>query len=195
QGAGRRRGGADPADDLGGAPLEDGAGGSGGGERRLVDRRRRGADERGDALAPRPGDDRLRSGRERADRRPLLPRHQHARLRGRARGRGEHGVATTRPGAPQARRADVGDHRTALMRPTIGRGRGPAGAAALAAGLASILALARDRPLPKAPPPAEARSDKEALFGDPMLVPSRAGERAREELALAGEIERLIAAD
>lgn len=81
------------------------------------------------------------------------------------------------------------------MRPTIGRGRGPAGVAALTAGLASILALACDRPLPKAPPPAEARSDKEALFGDPMLVPSRAGERAREELALAGEIERLIAAD
>ncbi len=30
--------------------------------------------------------------------------------------------------------------------------------------------------------------DKRALYGDPTLVPTRAGERAREELALAGSV-------
>jgi hypothetical protein len=41
-------------------------------------------------------------------------------------------------------------------------------------------------------PPAP-RPDKAALFGDPGLVPTRAGERARLELSRAGEIERGIA--
>lgn len=33
-------------------------------------------------------------------------------------------------------------------------------------------------------------ADKQALFADPALVPSRDGERARRELALAAELER-----
>lgn len=36
--------------------------------------------------------------------------------------------------------------------------------------------------------PADAGAGKRALFGDPALVPTRAGERAREELALADAI-------
>lgn len=45
-------------------------------------------------------------------------------------------------------------------------------------------------------PPRSPRSkelaDKAALFGDPTLVPTREGERARRELALAQEIEQAI---
>jgi len=41
---------------------------------------------------------------------------------------------------------------------------------------------ARDRPRP----------DKASLFGDPALLPTREGERARTELAYAGEIESAI---
>lgn len=44
-------------------------------------------------------------------------------------------------------------------------------------------------PRPSPPPP-----DKARLFGDPVLVPSRAGEAARRELAAAGEIAATIAA-
>jgi len=36
---------------------------------------------------------------------------------------------------------------------------------------------------------------KEALFGDPALVPTREGEQARRELALAGSIEEHLAGD
>lgn len=46
------------------------------------------------------------------------------------------------------------------------------------------------RPRPT-PAPATA-ADKAALFGDPSLVPTREGERARRELALAQEIEQAI---
>jgi hypothetical protein len=38
-----------------------------------------------------------------------------------------------------------------------------------------------------------ARPDKAELFGDPGLVPTREGERARRELARAGEIEKALA--
>lgn len=37
--------------------------------------------------------------------------------------------------------------------------------------------------------------DKAAAYGDASLVPTRQGERARHEVALAGEIERLVAVD
>ncbi|TPV96292.1 MAG: hypothetical protein B7733_05500 [Myxococcales bacterium FL481] len=37
--------------------------------------------------------------------------------------------------------------------------------------------------------------DKASVFGDPALVPTRRGERIRLELALAGEIERIVAND
>lgn len=36
-------------------------------------------------------------------------------------------------------------------------------------------------------------ADKQALYGDPALVPTREGERVRRELMLAGELERLLA--
>ncbi len=36
--------------------------------------------------------------------------------------------------------------------------------------------------------PREATSDKRALYGDPGLVPTQAGERARQELALAASV-------
>ena len=38
------------------------------------------------------------------------------------------------------------------------------------------------------PAPVAAPTDKRALYGDPGLVPTRAGERAREELARAGSV-------
>ncbi|MEZ4452362.1 MAG: hypothetical protein R3B09_23040 [Nannocystaceae bacterium] len=66
-------------------------------------------------------------------------------------------------------------------------------AALLVLVLAAALAPACD-PGPRPSTRAQAdHPDKERLYGDPTLVPTRAGERAREELALAGEIERLIA--
>ena len=37
-----------------------------------------------------------------------------------------------------------------------------------------------------------ARAGKQAVFGDASLVPTRAGERARRELAIAGELERAL---
>lgn len=49
---------------------------------------------------------------------------------------------------------------------------------------------ARPRARPRAP---AAAADKAALFGDPSLVPTREGERARREVALAQEIERALA--
>lgn len=41
--------------------------------------------------------------------------------------------------------------------------------------------------------PIERRPDKAELYGDAALVPTREGERARRELARAGEIERAVA--
>jgi hypothetical protein len=45
-----------------------------------------------------------------------------------------------------------------------------------------------------APRPSTAAPDKAKLFGDPVLVPTRAGEAARDELAAAGEIAAAITA-
>lgn len=42
--------------------------------------------------------------------------------------------------------------------------------------------------------PVQPELDKEALYGDPALVPTRAGERAREELALAGSVRAALRA-
>src|SRR5690606_7096255 len=50
---------------------------------------------------------------------------------------------------------------------------------------------------PAAPPrplPAPPRPDKASLYGDPSIVPTRRGEHARAELALAGELESLVEA-
>ncbi len=51
------------------------------------------------------------------------------------------------------------------------------------AGVASVPACSEPGPSPRV-----ATSDKRALYGDPGLVPTRAGERARQELALAGSV-------
>lgn len=54
------------------------------------------------------------------------------------------------------------------------------------------LLLACEAPVARtASPPAP---DKRALYGDPTLVPTRAGERAREELALAGSVAAAVRA-
>lgn len=45
---------------------------------------------------------------------------------------------------------------------------------------------------PRRPGPQRRASDKAALFGDPSLVPTRDGERARREVALAQEIEAAL---
>ncbi|MBK8264311.1 MAG: hypothetical protein IPK80_23595 [Nannocystis sp.] len=58
-----------------------------------------------------------------------------------------------------------------------------------------LLALLAACPAAPAPPRAPRPADKRALYGDPALLPTRRGELAREELALAGEIERLLADD
>ena len=51
---------------------------------------------------------------------------------------------------------------------------------------ALALVIACEGPVPRV---TEARvPDKSRLYGDPALVPTRAGERAREELALAGSV-------
>lgn len=60
--------------------------------------------------------------------------------------------------------------------------------------LGLALAVLACAPAP-APPPARPTPDKRALYGDPALVPTRRGESARDELARAGEIERLLAVD
>jgi hypothetical protein len=53
------------------------------------------------------------------------------------------------------------------------------------------VALGCDAPPPRVGP-ARSGADKAALFGDPSLVPTREGERAREEVALAHEIEQAL---
>jgi len=50
-------------------------------------------------------------------------------------------------------------------------------------------------PTESAPPGRGGKASKEALFGDPSLVPTRAGERARVEIALARTIEEHLAED
>lgn len=73
-------------------------------------------------------------------------------------------------------------------------GRGPAGprggrrvrARGCAVLACAWLAVSACEPPPRPPPP-RAR-DKQALFGDPALVPTRAGERARQELAVAASV-------
>ncbi|MCH9687428.1 MAG: hypothetical protein K0V04_38695 [Deltaproteobacteria bacterium] len=55
--------------------------------------------------------------------------------------------------------------------------------------LALVVTAACGAPNPRPGPVARQTSDKAALFGDPTLVPTRAGERARQEIALAHEIE------
>ncbi|MEZ4382576.1 MAG: hypothetical protein R3A79_14660 [Nannocystaceae bacterium] len=64
-----------------------------------------------------------------------------------------------------------------------------AAAAALVVGLVGAAKPAR------AAPPANPARAKEALFGDARLVPTREGERARRELALAGAIAEHLAGD
>lgn len=60
-----------------------------------------------------------------------------------------------------------------------------------AAGI-GLLLLACAAPAPRAP--SRPAPDKRALYGDPALVPTRAGERAREELALAGSVAAAVRA-
>ena len=60
-------------------------------------------------------------------------------------------------------------------------------------GLVAVLGLgACGEPTPR-PSPAPTRTTKGSLFGDATLVPTREGERARGELATAGQIERAVA--
>ncbi len=57
--------------------------------------------------------------------------------------------------------------------------------------LASVLACACEaRPVA---PPTSAATGKQAVFGSASLVPTREGERARRELARAGELEQALA--
>lgn len=60
-------------------------------------------------------------------------------------------------------------------------------------GLCSVLAAPACAAGEREPRP-EPLPDKAALFGDPGLVPTRAGERARRELALAGELRASLSA-
>jgi hypothetical protein len=55
----------------------------------------------------------------------------------------------------------------------------------------AIASLACGEPSGHRPAKATA-SDKRALYADPMLVPTREGERIRAEIALAGEIEQAL---
>lgn len=57
----------------------------------------------------------------------------------------------------------------------------------LASGCSGGERLARPGPLRT-----EVAPDKESLFGDPGLVPTREGEHIRREIAVAGEIERAV---
>jgi type III secretory pathway lipoprotein EscJ len=55
------------------------------------------------------------------------------------------------------------------------------------------LVLACGAPAPDRRPAGRSAPDKEAMFGDAGLVPTREGERARTEVALAGEIHNALA--
>lgn len=63
----------------------------------------------------------------------------------------------------------------------------------LRAGVAALLLVACGAE-PARPGAAPRLTDKRALYGDPGLVPTRAGERAREELALASSIAAAVRA-
>jgi len=74
---------------------------------------------------------------------------------------------------------------------TMNRGPGFWGMSLGTAGFALLL-LACEAPAARVvSPPAP---DKRSLYGDPSLVPTRAGERAREELALAGSVAAAVRA-
>lgn len=60
--------------------------------------------------------------------------------------------------------------------------------------LGFALALGCQPPAPPRPLPASPRPDKASLYGDPSLIPTRRGEHARAELALAGDLEALVEA-
>jgi len=55
-----------------------------------------------------------------------------------------------------------------------------------------LLLVACAAPAPRAP--SRPAPDKQALYGDPALVPTRAGERAREELARAASVAAAVRA-
>jgi type III secretory pathway lipoprotein EscJ len=57
----------------------------------------------------------------------------------------------------------------------------------------AIAMLAMLACVPADPPRPASKPDKRELFGDAGLVPTREGERIRRELALADELERLLA--
>lgn len=61
------------------------------------------------------------------------------------------------------------------------------------AGVALAGGLLACAPEPR-PGPIAAAPDKRALYGDAALVPTRAGERARQELALAGSVAAAVRA-
>ncbi|MEX1366716.1 MAG: hypothetical protein AB1Z98_26555 [Nannocystaceae bacterium] len=59
--------------------------------------------------------------------------------------------------------------------------------------LATLVTAACDESRPRrAEAPRTDRGDKQALFGDPTLLPTREGERARAEVSMAREIEQAI---
>lgn len=57
--------------------------------------------------------------------------------------------------------------------------------------LAALVLSACAAPTPRSPP--QAHADKEALYGDPGLMPTREGERRRREIAYASEIDGALA--
>jgi hypothetical protein len=61
-------------------------------------------------------------------------------------------------------------------------------------GLVALVACSADAPRRAPPSAGRDAPDKAALFGDPVLVPTRDGEVARRELAAAGEIAAAIEA-
>ena len=90
--------------------------------------------------------------------------------------------------------------RTAASRTSTPSGAGRRGGASahglsgmyFRAAALGLLLLACEAPV--APPASPPAPDKRALYGDPALVPTRAGERAREELALAGSVAAAVRA-
>jgi type III secretory pathway lipoprotein EscJ len=62
----------------------------------------------------------------------------------------------------------------------------------LALGLLASGCGAHERPSGPGPGRPEIAPDKDSLFGDPGLVPTREGEHIRRELAAAGEIDRAV---
>lgn len=58
--------------------------------------------------------------------------------------------------------------------------------------VAVVLIACAGCPAPQRPTVARRAVDKQALYGDASLVPTREGERVRRELALAGELQTAI---